>query len=65
MPVNASGGRLCGNPLMLSGMARAAECALQLWGKAGERQVDGAKKALAHGVTGPAGQHHCVMIFFE
>jgi acetyl-CoA C-acetyltransferase len=63
IPVNPSGGRLCGNPLMLSGMARAAECALQIWGKAGERQVDGAKKALAHGTTGPAGQHHCVMIF--
>jgi len=62
-PVNASGGRLCGNPLMLSGMARAAECVLQLRGRAGERQIPGAKKALAHGTTGPAGQHHCVMVF--
>jgi acetyl-CoA C-acetyltransferase len=63
LPVNASGGKLCGNPLMLGGMARAAECVLQLRGEAGEHQVQGAKKALAQGTTGPAGQHHCVMIF--
>jgi len=63
IPVNASGGKLCGNPLMLGGMARAAECVLQLRGEAGEHQVQGAKKALAQGTTGPAGQHHCVMIF--
>jgi len=63
MPVNPSGGKLCGSPVMISGLARAAECALQLWGKAGERQVEKARTALAHGTTGPAGQHHCVMIF--
>lgn len=62
-PVNTSGGALAGNPLLVSGMARAAECFLQLRGEAGKRQVKGAKRALAHGTTGPAGQHHCVMIF--
>jgi len=62
LPVNTSGGKLCGSPIMISGMARAAECVIQLRGEAGQRQVEGAKTALAHGTTGPAGQHHCVMI---
>jgi len=39
-----------------------AEAALQLRGEAGDRQVKGAQVALAHGVTGICGQHHCVMI---
>jgi acetyl-CoA C-acetyltransferase len=60
--VNLSGGMLNGNPIMLGGLARALECILQLRGEAGDRQVDGAKKALAHGTTGAAGQHHAVLI---
>jgi acetyl-CoA C-acetyltransferase len=60
--VNLSGGMLNGNPIMLGGLARAMECILQLRGEAGDRQVDGAKKALAHGATGAAGQHHAVLI---
>ncbi|MBW1989610.1 MAG: thiolase family protein [Deltaproteobacteria bacterium] len=60
--VNPSGGMLAGNPLILGGLVRAAECALQLKGEAGEHQVDGAKKALAHGVMGPAGQYHTVVV---
>jgi acetyl-CoA C-acetyltransferase len=63
LPVNPSGGMLSGAPLNVSGMARAAECVLQLRGEAGQRQVQNARLALAHGTTGPAGQHHCVMIF--
>ena len=62
LPVNTSGGKLCGNPLIISGLARVAECVLQLRGEAGERQVDKAKTALAHGAAGPASQYHCVMI---
>jgi len=62
LPVNVSGGMLSGNPLIMGGLARAAECFLQLRGEAGQRQVKGAKKALAQGSTGPAAQHHCVMI---
>lgn len=54
--VNRSGGMLAGNPLMLGGMARVAEVALQLRGDAGERQVAGARRGLAHGCCGPAGQ---------
>lgn len=60
--VNLSGGMLAGNPVMLGGLARALECVLQLRGEAGERQVEGAKRALAHGTTGPAGQHHAVLV---
>ena len=62
LPVNVSGGMLAGNPLMIGGLARAAECFLQLRGEAGDRQVAGAKKALAQGATGPAAQHHIVMV---
>ncbi len=62
LPVNVSGGMLAGNPLNLGGLARAVECFLQLRGEAGQRQVKGAGTALAQGSTGPASQHHTVMI---
>ena len=62
MNVNQSGGMLAGNPLILGGLVRAAEAAVQLRGDAGDRQVAGAKRALAHGVMGPAGQFHSVAI---
>jgi acetyl-CoA C-acetyltransferase len=60
--VNHSGGLLAGNPLILGGLVRAAEAALQLMGQAGERQVPDARTALAHGVMGPAGQFHTVVV---
>lgn len=60
--VNPSGGALGGFPIMVGGLAGAAEAVLQLRGEAGERQVSGAKKALTHGTTGAAGQHHAVLI---
>jgi len=59
--INLSGGMLNGNPLMLGGLARTLECVLQLRGEAEERQVKGAAKAVAHGTTGAAGQHHAVI----
>jgi acetyl-CoA C-acetyltransferase len=62
LPVNPSGGMLPGNPNGVAGMTRVAEAVLQLRGEAGDRQVKGAKIALAHGVTGICGQHQCVMI---
>ncbi len=61
LPVNPSGGLLSGVPLCVAGMQRVAECVLQLRGEAGDRQVSGVKKALAHGVDGPAGQLHGVI----
>ena len=62
MKVNRSGGMLAGNPLLLGGLVRAAEVSLQLMGQAGDRQVADARRGLAHGVMGPAGQFHSVAI---
>jgi len=62
LPVNPSGGMLSGNPTVVAGMTRVAEAVLQLRDEAGERQVPGAKRALAHGFTGACGQLQGVMI---
>ncbi len=59
---NRSGGTLAGNPLILGGMARVAEAVIQLRGDAGDRQVAGARRAVAHGATGPAGQLQTVVV---
>lgn len=55
LPVNPSGGSLSTNLFGASGLARAAEAALQLRGEAYGRQVAGAGLALAHGLSAPAG----------
>jgi acetyl-CoA C-acetyltransferase len=60
--VNCSGGMLAGNPLILGGLVRAADAALQLRGEAGANQVENVRRALAHGVMGPAGQFHSVVV---
>ena len=52
LPVNPSGGVLSSNPIGASGLIRFAEAALQVRGKAGEYQVDGAKKAMGHAYGG-------------
>ena len=62
IPINVSGGLLCGNPRLVAGMNRVVECALQLRGEAGERQIDVGNKVLAHGTSGPCGQQHCTLI---
>lgn len=62
LPVNPSGGVLSGNPTLVAGMARVAEVALQLMGKAGAHQISRAKTGLAHGTYGPCGQHQAVLI---
>jgi acetyl-CoA C-acetyltransferase len=59
---NPSGGSLSGTPQVVSGLARTAEAVLQLRNEAGDRQIPSAKRALAHGTTGPAGQQHCVVV---
>jgi len=51
-PVNASGGVLSSNPIGASGLIRFAEAALQVRGKAGAYQVDGARKAMGHAYGG-------------
>lgn len=52
LPVNMSGGVLSSNPIGASGMIRFAEAALQVRGRAGEHQVDGARTALGHAYGG-------------
>jgi acetyl-CoA C-acetyltransferase len=62
IPVNPSGGLLAGIPVTVAGITRVAEAVWQLQGKAGEHQVEGAKRAVAHGCGGLAGQMHCVLV---
>jgi acetyl-CoA C-acetyltransferase len=52
LPVNPSGGVLCSNPIGASGLLRFAEAALQVMGKAGDHQVEGARTALGHAYGG-------------
>ncbi|MEW5736292.1 MAG: thiolase domain-containing protein, partial [Thermodesulfobacteriota bacterium] len=52
---------LCTNPIGATGLIRVAEAALQVSGKAGERQVPGARLALAH-ARGGVDQFNGVMI---
>lgn len=62
MPVNPSGGVLSAHPVLVAGLTRIAESVLQLRGEANDRQVEGARVALAHGIEGACGQAHCVFI---
>ena len=52
LPCAPSGGVLCTNPIGATGLIRVAEAAMQVTGKAGAHQVDGAKLALAHAMGG-------------
>lgn len=52
IPVNPSGGTLCTNAIAVTAMARAAEAALQVWGRAGAHQQKGARVAIANGNGG-------------
>jgi acetyl-CoA C-acetyltransferase len=62
LPVNPSGGVLSAHALQAAGLARMAEVVLQLRGEADRRQVEGAKRAVAHGIEGACGQGHCVFV---
>ena len=62
LPVNPSGGSLCANPYFATGLVRVAEAALQVGNRAGDRQVAGAKVALAQATSGFAGQNNSVVI---
>ncbi len=65
LPVNPSGGCLSAHAVLVAGLARLIEAALQVRGEAGARQVPNCRTALAHGINGPCGQSHCVMIVGE
>lgn len=56
IPVNTSGGlKSKGHPIGATGAGQAVEIFKQLRGEAGERQVEGAKRGLAHNVGGSGG----------
>jgi len=65
-PINTSGGLLRkGHPVGATGIAQIVELTEQLQGRSGERQVEGAKVALAHnggGTIGPDAAAMCVTI---
>ncbi|MFD0901512.1 thiolase domain-containing protein [Actinomadura sediminis] len=54
IPWNPSGGVLSSNPIGASGMIRFAEAAMQVSDRAGDYQVDGARRALGHAYGGGA-----------
>lgn len=56
-----SGGCLCAFAAIPAGLVRVIEATLQLRGEAAN-QIAGAKRALAHGCQGLAGQSHCVWV---
>jgi acetyl-CoA C-acetyltransferase len=62
LPVNASGGRLSGHPVIAAGLYGMAAIVNQIRGDAGGFQVKKAKTGLVHGVNGLGGQSHCVWI---
>ncbi len=62
MPVNPSGGLLRkGHPVGATGVAQLAEITWQLQGRAGKRQVQGARIGLAHNGGGSLGNETAVM----
>lgn len=60
--VNPSGSPICGNPLMNTGLLRLAEGFRQLSGRAGERTVGGAKRAVVHAAAGHCLQQNIVWV---
>ena len=62
LPVNPSGGVVATNPGICASVTRHSEAILQLLGEAGDRQVDGAERALAHSWGGNDGQFHSLSV---
>ncbi len=63
IPVNTSGGLLRkGHPVGATGLAQIVELTLQLQGRAGRRQVEGAKLALAQNGGGKSGNDAAAML---
>ncbi|MEW6200374.1 MAG: thiolase family protein [bacterium] len=63
LPVNTSGGAMCANPIMSTGLVRVIETAMQLSGKAGEHQLKNKPKtALAHSTSGLCMQSSIVYV---
>ena len=60
--INPSGGALCGNPVMSTGLIRMGEIFRQLSGRAGERTVPGARRGIAHATQGHCLQQNIVWV---
>jgi acetyl-CoA C-acetyltransferase len=61
-PVNVSGGALCANPVVATGLVRLAEACAQVTGRQEGARVSGAKRALAHGAGGLAMQSAACLV---
>ena len=61
LPINPSGGVLSGNPTGATGLVRFLEAASQVRGRAGDHQVDGARRAIGHAMGG-ASQFHALWV---
>jgi acetyl-CoA acetyltransferase len=60
--INPSGGPLCGHPILMTGLIRLGEAFRQLSGRAGERAVSGAQRALVHVSQGLCLQQNLVFV---
>ena len=60
--VNLSGGPQAANPVSAAALIRIAECALQVRGRAGRRQKDGIRTAVATGQGGATQFSTCVVL---
>ncbi len=60
--VNPSGGALCADPIMSTGLIRLGEAFRQLSGTAGPRQVANARRAIAHATQGHCLQQNVVWV---
>jgi acetyl-CoA C-acetyltransferase len=65
LPINPSGGVLCTNPISVTALVRVAEAALQVMGRAGERQVKRVKRAVATGMGGSLQIHTATILSDE
>jgi acetyl-CoA acetyltransferase len=62
LAVNPSGGALCADPIMSTGLIRLGEVFRQLSGTAGARQAPGARRAIAHATQGHCLQQNIVWV---
>lgn len=60
--INPSGGPLCGNPFMMTGLIRLGETFRQLSGRAGAHAVYGARRAIAHATQGHCLQQNLIVV---
>jgi len=66
IPVNVSGGLLsCGHPVGATGVRMVTEIVNQVRGRAGERQVKGAKTGLSHNIGGPGAIASAIIVSSE